>query len=538
MFSRWLFVRLKAAEKALRQGRIDDACAAALQPDLRQHPRGQKLLDQLVKPLMSRARLHRQAGRYQEALADLGRLEALGRAGPDVQTLRQRIAEEVRQDAQQDAARQEAYHRAADHLRAGRLETGRLNIERIEDTGQREQLADELEHHLRRGSELLRQAATALDRDDVLTAARLWEDACRGHGRTAETDKLAVRLAKAYRQTLEQWHKDGRVERLLSARRGMKALLPADPALAEWARVVALCSRAVAQLTAADYAGLRQTLLQLKGVRDKAAWVDSALEALVRVAEGRDLLLASPLGLCASTAGRAAPPAVPADPDETRVAVPALALEPPDPDAIKLDRPLLMLVDGGGSSLLIQRDRIRIGSAGTTAEIDVPIPAEIQGHHADLIRRGEDYFLTAYGPAQVNHRRVEHTLLRDDDRIVLGSSAKMVFSKPSSKSESAVLRLSHRCRLPQDVGDVVLFRETCLIGPGPTCHVRTREGKGQLVLFERGGVLYARQTAGSGYLSAPVHAVVAGRTIDFGDLRLTVKPYEEPRAERRADRRK
>jgi hypothetical protein len=101
----------------------------------------------------------------------------------------------------------------------------------------------------------------------------------------------------------------------------------------------------------------------------------------------------------------------------------------------------------------------------------------------------------------------------------------MTFHKPSSKSESAVLRLSHRCRLAQDVGDVVLFRDTCLIGAGKTCHVRTREDDGQVVLFERGGTLCARQTGGDGHLTAPVQAVRGGQTIEFGVLRVTVKPY-------------
>jgi hypothetical protein len=103
----------------------------------------------------------------------------------------------------------------------------------------------------------------------------------------------------------------------------------------------------------------------------------------------------------------------------------------------------------------------------------------------------------------------------------------LTFHKPSSKSESAVLRLSHRCRLPQDVSDVVLFRDTCLIGPAATCHVRTREDDGQIVLFERGGALYARpiQDARLGGPTLRAAPVVAGQTLEVARLRVTVKPY-------------
>jgi len=183
----------------------------------------------------------------------------------------------------------------------------------------------------------------------------------------------------------------------------------------------------------------------------------------------------------------------------------------------------LMLVDGAGSFLLLPRDCVRIGRAGRDVQVDVPIPADIQAHHADITRDGEDYFLTAHGPVQVNQREVRRTLLRDGDRIVLGPKAKMVFHKPSVKSDSAVLKLSHRCRLAQDVGEVVLFRQTCLIGPQSSCHIRTADGQTQVVLFERGGRLYGREAASAGGKLGDPRELAADATYDFGEVRITLK---------------
>lgn len=519
MFARWLFVRLNAAEKALRQGRIDDAYAGALQPDLRQHPRAQRLCDELVKPLVARARLHRQAGRFRDALADLDKLETLDRAGPNVQTLRQQIVEEMHQDAARAADRQEAYGRAVEDLRAGRLESGRLNAERVDDTRKRDELAEEIDLRVQRARQLLQQATEALDREDVLSAMRYWQEACARHGRTRETDGFATRLGAACRRAVERWYEAGQMDRLMAIRGNMANLLPVEPALADCDRVVALCGRALAQFAAADHSALRQTLLRLKAARGGAAWIDTALEALTGIAAAQEKLMASPLGLFASTAGEAGASAC-NEPSK------AVVIGHVDPNALRLDRPLLVLLDGGGSSLLVHNDRVRIGRAGSSTAIEVPIPADIQSHHADITRRGEDYFLTAYGPAEVNRRRVEHALLRDGDHIVLGANAKMVFCKPSAKSETAVLRLSHRCRLAQDVGEIMLFRQTGLIGPSVSCHLRTHDDDGQFVLFERGGRLHVRQTAGKDWAAAPVRAVLAGETLDFGNVRLTVKPYE------------
>jgi hypothetical protein len=520
MFARWLFVRLHAAEKALRDGRIDDAYAAAAKPEHRADPRWQQLLDELVKPLVARARLARQGGRYDAALADLDKVTALGRGGPDVDVLRQEIAVELRQHVERDADRRAAAGRVAEHLDAGRLETGRLNVQRVDDPRQRAELAEELDIRVQRSAQLLQQATAALERDDVLAAVRYWHEACERHGRTRDSDTFAARLGAACRKAIETWVDDGRMDCLVAARSGVGALLPMEPTLAESDRVVGLCMRAVSQFSAADYSGLRQTLLRLKAARGKVSWVEGALKALAGIVEGQDALLASPLGLYVTTAEPAARRASPTG--HTDTAAGAIAA----PDALRIDRPLLMLVDGGGSCLLVHEDRVRIGRAGSSMTVEVPVPGDLQSHHADVVRHGEDYFLTAYGPVEVNHRRVTHTLLRDGDRIALGGQAKMVFCKPSAKSESAVLRLSHRCRLPQDVGDVVLFRQTCLIGPTESCHLRTHDSQGQVVLFERGGGLHARPTAGPAWQSSPSRPVRTGETMEFGELRLTVKPYE------------
>lgn len=520
MFARWLFVRLNAAERALREGRIDDVCRALDQADLREHARGQRLLDDLIKPLVARARLHRQAGRYSDALADLDRLEVLGRTTPDVQTLRQQLAEEMRRNVAQAAEQQAAYGRAAEHLQAGRLESLRLNLGRVDDTKQREALAGELDVRVRRGSQLLQQASDALERKDVLAAVRFWQDACQRHGRTRETDEFTVRLGAEFRASVERWCAEGKMDQLMAARSGLAALLPLEPGLTECERIVTLCHRAMDQLSAIDYGALRQTLLRLKAACGETEWLSAALEAVENITRAQDTLLAGPLGLCASRAA--------ARPDYTpreTSAVAAPAQERLAHDAIRLDRPLLVLVDGGGSSLLVASDRVRIGRGGHATPVDVPLPADVQSHHADILRRGEDYFLAAYGPTTINGRSATQALLRDGDRITLGTGAKLVFSKPSSKSESAVLRLSHRCRLPQDVGEIIIFKQTCLIGPSPTCHVKTHDGLGQVVLFERGNALHGRQVAGANWQDATTRALLAGQTLEFGDVRVTVKVY-------------
>lgn len=556
MFARWHNVRLKAAEKALDQGRLDDALTAvrdllglpagpalpaalaaaakiALPPGaptaeeiaqlaqtalgrLADDERAQKLFDAIVRPLTARARLHRQAGRYAEALLDLAWISLLGRTDPDLATLRSHIERELQHVAARGADAQAAVQKAAEQIRAGRLESGRIQVERVDDTQARMKLAAELDVREQRATQLLQQADEALKAGDALLALRLWQDSCQRYGQSQDTDRFASRLADACRELVNSAHSGGRIEALLAAQPAIVRLAEHDPNLADCRRLIELCAQAVAQLGGQDYVGLRQTMLRMKAARGGVKWVNDAADALQRIQDAHDALLASPLGFQASDARAAQAAAF--------VSVRPAHQAPLDPNAVATTSPLLLLVDGGGSALLLASDRVRIGRGGTSHAVDVAIPADLEGHHADVLRRNEDYFLVAYGAARVNGAPVRQALLHDGDRVELGS-ARLTFQKPTTRSASAVLRLSHRCRLADDIGEVVLLADTCLIGPTTHCHVRTRDDGGQVVLFDVGGRLHVRQTAGENHLLDRPAAVCAGATIERGNVRVTVKPY-------------
>lgn len=572
MFARWHNVRLRSAEKALFQGRVDDALAAILAlldpraaraegggaylappaglkellAPLVGDVRAQRLLDELASALLARARVQRQGGRYREALGDIEWVAALGRATEELSALRRQVESELEARAAEDAARQrEAGERqaeaarVADVLRAGRLDSVRARVDQVDDPQQRARLAEELAVRERRAAQLLGQADEALRAGDVLLAVRLWQDACERHGETQDSLRLAARLADACRREVAAWHRAGQIGALLAARPGVERLAAIDATLADSQRLIDLAGRAVAQLSAGDHAALRTTLLRLKA-GGEASWIEAALDALGRLAAAQDELLASPLGWRAGdpgvvrrTASVPGEPAWSATPTVTElVAAKRAGVEADsDPQALRVTEPLLLLVDGGGSSLLLAREQVRLGRAGASrAAADVPLPGECDAHHADIIRRDEDYFLVAYGVCRVNGRAATHVLLRDGDRVELAEGPRLTFQRPSGKSRSAVLRLSHRSRLADDVSDVVLLADTCVIGAGPHAHVRLREPLGPVVLFEARGVLHARQMGGEGHLLAAPLTVRNGQTVELGGLRFTLKPYAPGRA--------
>jgi len=519
MFSNWMFARLRAAEKALREGRIDDAYERLAAPDLLQDAGAARRLDELAAALIARARLNLQAGRYAEALEDLDRARTLGREGEAGGELRGRANAALSARRARQARDGAEVRRAADQIEAGRLESGRVALNKIADADQRDQLRAELDIREERANALLDDAEKALAAGDYRAAFRHWQASTVRHGQSARTVAVAGRIAAAYQTAMDECWASGRLELMRECAAEVERLRSAAPSAASARAVLPLLESVATHLAASAYAALRESLARLAAFGAEAPWLRAATENVEKILTAKTALLAGPLGRLEA----AARPAL----TGARRGEDAAGEAPVDlaQAASVAGRPLLLLVDGTGSILLTASDRVRIGRAGGLPDVEVPIPADIQSHHADVIRDGEDYFLVAQGPVQVNHRRISRVLLRDGDRILLGRAAKLTFHKPSTRSDSAVLRLGSRFRLPLDVDQVVLFRSTCLLGPQQSCHVRTREGDARLVLFERDGRLLIRRADRDGRPAGPAEALPKDQTCDFGDIRLTVKTY-------------
>lgn len=520
MLGRWLRNRIQNVEHALADGRVEEAYRLATEPGVLGDLAAAPILDQLARALLARARLHIQGGRNIEALADVDRISAIRRITDEAVELRDRaIAIMTGTAMQRDAARQ-APAKSPELTRTGPVDHSvprpghDAAIPPVDATVLRDSAV----------SATLEQARARLRDGDALGAARLLAGVA-PLGRAAMDDVRDT--VGACRRALRDWFDQGRLDRFTDAARYLRDLTSLDTSLDEFRSMAHLIRTAAERLGRGDYAGARGDLLRLSGLCSNATWLREALAALDQIIAARDRLLSSPLGLVEAALQKsltrgALPTAAPGDNREA-----AAALEAAPRPGGEID-PLLLLVDGTGSIMLTTRETIRLGRAGAGGAIDVPIPADLSSHHAEITRHGEDYFLVALGPVQVNGRSVRRALLRDGDRLVMGRSAKMVFCKPGDRCDSAVLVLGDRCRLSQDVERVVLFKDTCLIGPDPGCHVRTREGDCRLVLFRRGGrVCVRRRPLHDRGVSREVEELPLGQTREIGDLRLTLKGYRE-----------
>jgi len=65
-----LILRIRQAECALADGRLDEVFDIASADDVRQHRNGQRLIGKLIEQLISRSQSHCDAECYQQSLSD------------------------------------------------------------------------------------------------------------------------------------------------------------------------------------------------------------------------------------------------------------------------------------------------------------------------------------------------------------------------------------------------------------------------------------------------------------------------------------
>ncbi len=525
MFGCWTYARTRAAQRALDAGRLEDALEQVLASRGSDEPGAIRVRQDLAVALVGRARLRAAAGDAPAALRDLDGVESLGRLDGDARLLRDRVLNQLRNSAEATAIDQAAVQRVSRDLAAGRLDTAWAGLDQVPDPDARERLRQQVDQKQQRAVELADACRAAIARGDLAGACQTWANAVDRHGRTGAVDAALADLAAACVSASAAALQAGRLDRLQALAPWIARLQREAPMLSEAARLVEMVRACGSALEAGDFVRLREALLRLQSVRPDVSWVRNALRALDDLLTARDRLLTSPLGLVAQPTAEPRPPAadcLDARADETRY---PLKRTPADAGAI-LGRPLLLLIDGTGSFLLLPGERVKIGRAGSSAMLHVPLAADIQSHHADVLHRGEDYFIHAHGPLSLNHAAISHALLRDGDRVGLGERAGFVFRRPSRISDTAALRLASRCRLPGDVSDIILFRGTCLIGPQASCHIRTREGDTRAVLFERDGELFVRRAGRDDRPTGAATPLALRKPCEIGDLRLTVTEYD------------
>lgn len=514
MFNRLFTVRIKAAEKAMKTGRLDEAFRLVTAPDIREHRQGPNMLGQLADKFMDRARTHLEEERFAEALHDLNKAEAGGVKLEEIAELRnniQIVADEVNRLAQSKRRRLD---QARKHLDDGSLVQGRrvlAGAHAHDHDAQR--MAADIEERQGRAAEGFAQVARMLKDKQLHAAIERFTRIKPLDPHAAKAIALESTLCSRVIANVNDALSAGRINHAITELALLGTLGQSLPARRDAEEMVSLIKSASTALHGGDYEAARRHLLRLQRVIPKVGWVKKTAEQLEQLDDILTSLHSGPLGEHAKSQGTKSPAL-----DET-VMVPGRR-----PAASDLPDRLLLLVDGGGSYLLLRKDRIVVGRAIARHQPDIPILSDLAERHAEISRVDDDYFLFSSRDVEVDSRATRHQLLRDGNRIALARNARFTFRLPHRQSPSGIIELSSGTKMPNDVRRVVLFRQTAMIGVGRTVHITCNSAAADLVLFERAGRIWVRPQR-SGSVDTEARPVPIGEQMEMMNVSFVLQPW-------------
>lgn len=517
MFNRLFTVRIKAAEKALQAGRLDEAFRLVTAPDIREHRQGPNMLSQLADKFMDRARTHLEEERFAEALHDLNKADAGGVKLEEIAELRKNIqivADEVNRLAQSKRRRLD---QAREHLNDGSLVQGRRVLAGAHaHDHDAKRLADDIEERQGRAAEGFAQVERMLKDKQLHAAIERFTRVKSLDPHAAKAIALESTLCSRVIANVNEALSAGRINHAITELGLLGTLGQSLPARRDAEETVSLIKSASAALHGGEYESARRHLLRLQRVIPKVGWVKKTAEQLEQLDDILTSLHGGPLGEYANSQG---PKRTHCGKLDETVMLPGRR-----PAASDLPERLLLLVDGGGSYLLLRKDRIAVGRAIARHQPDIPILSNLAERHAEISRVDDDYFLFSSRDIEVDSRSTRHQLLRDGNRIVLARNARFTFRLPHRQSPSAIIDLSSATKMPNDVRRVVLFRQTAMIGVGKTVHITCNSAAADLVLFERAGQLWVRPQR-NGRVDTEARPVPIGVQMEMMNVSFVLQPW-------------
>ncbi|MBP7933704.1 MAG: hypothetical protein KA354_03555 [Phycisphaerae bacterium] len=490
-----LILRIRQAETALKDGRLDEAFQLACSDDVRAHYRGQQMIGRLTRALIERGRAHLAETRWQQALADCEKAGKLGGNLNEAAELRAAINEAMQAD-------QREQHRRADALAAARqhLENGRLSMA--------EGLLDGMDQDAVKVAALREKAATArtraeaaLDRADAARTRQDWDaamaalvEARQAHATNNRLDGLVTSVSAEVLRFVRSSIHQGRLDVAGTLVERLARLMGETIEVSELRGVMAQCRQAADRIERGEFRRATEVLRRLNTVLPEAAWIGPSLDALQQTAERLEQVRGGPLGLLMVATGT-----LPAEPPPGRAALPLnprhqrpggadlgeTRLTPTPGTATGLPPQFLLQVDGVGGFLVVRGHRVTLGPVSSSQRPDIGLMAEPDAPVITIERNDEDYFLVAQRPVAVNNAPVTRKLLANGDQIALSPRCRMRFVRPNAASTSAMIEL-HGARLPRgDARRVILMDRSLVLGPGTTAHVRIDQLPEPLVLHLR-----------------------------------------------------
>lgn len=521
-----LILRIRRAEVALADGRLDEAYEQAIREDVRQHRKGQRLTDRLAKRLLERGQLHASQGQFAAALFDYERAARLGGNQASLIKLRDEARRAMRSLQDQQRRQEHLVSAARKQIRVGELTVGARVVDQL---GETDAVSAELveEIALKRASTeaVLQRADAAWRRQDYAATVEALQEVKRSQPRNQRAAELTQQVT---RELVNQTRDAVRAGRLDQASLVLKQITPLsedDWEVVEMVRVLQQCNEAAARIRKGQLQDAQHNLARLAQALPNATWVEQAVLQADEAVRAVNQILSGPLGLVDSQ-----PRAMPGPlPIQARARDGAEKEDAGGGVSDVVPHNFLLQVDGAGSYVVSASASTSIGPASSSRSADIGLLAPSHLPTVRIERLDGDYFLRSPQPVRVNQREVTDKLLSSGDQVVLGPRCGFRFLLPNAASTTAVLDLTGARMARQDVRRVVLLDQSLVLGSNRTAHIVVHEHTPKVVLRLRDRQLCYRKPGDfrvNG--NAPASVVIPmERPVQVGDLNLVVTGLNE-----------
>jgi len=498
-----LILRLKQAESAMADGRLDEAFDIVQSDSIRQHRRGQKVIGRLARALAKRGRENLEAERTQMALLDCNKAEKLAGNTADVAKLRSAICSEMEQKRLRNRHRSLKVAHARRQIEDGWLSAGEQILQEAgEKDSQVDMVLEKANVARLQISEAVAKAEKALQRDDLEGAVGIFLRAGAAGNQSDRIVELLSKLKSLAAARIKKNIEDGRINLAHSLWRKTSPLANGSSEMAELGLTLDRCLHAADYVTSGRPRAAVPLLRKVKSTFPTAQWLTDAADLARQAAELLEELAASPLGL--DTGERAVTEA-----DEMKQAEdtnPSMSEEPTLAAPGKLttdnraDSPIpsrfVLQMDGIGSFIVLRDGRVTVGPVSSSARPMVGLMADPNLPVATIERSEEDYFVRSSSPISVNGTATTDKLLADGDRIALSPRCVLRFNVPNPASTTATLSLASGRLGRGDVRRIILMDRDILVGPSTGDHIVAESLNETMAMFIQNGRLVCKSKAG------------------------------------------
>ena len=503
------FLRVKQAQFALADGRLEEAFKLLSDDDVRSHRKGQKLATRLVTAYLKRGEEHLAKGRLQEALNDCQKAGVLGGHTEQVAKLRNQVTDLMQQNRQASDRKDQALVGAIRQAREGFVSAGMAMLKQLNGNSVRvEQAQQELDLQMNKAGSLIDRAEAALKQQDWVAAghhlAALRK--LRPYDRKADqlVDELTTKVVAQAKDALA----DGRMGTATSLLRSVGPVAGERLEVVELKSTIQHLETAAVTLKHNDPRSAIRELRRAKEMLPKARWIDQAISHTEKMIASQDALEDGPLGLLVDS-GMVSSPAIKTQP----IGKPALPSPKPSivyhhgtgsPDV--LPKQFIIQVDGAGAAYTTLHSEVTVGPVSSPKRPQVGLVADPGLPIVTIQRVQEDYFLRSDETVKVNGKPVREKLLAHGDKVELSPRCLFKFKLPHAASTTAVLELTGARMARGDVKRVIMLDQQMMLGSGPACHVRADGAEQPVLLLVRDGRMVCQ---------AQTPVTVGGETYDL-----------------------